>query len=270
MIRFPNAKINLGLHVISKRPDGFHELETVFYPVKWCDALEIVEAKNSDDVFTLEIQGADFGHVRENICYKAYELIVTDHTLPALNCYLQKVIPHGAGLGGGSADAAFTLKMIDELFTLKITNDDLLKYASQLGSDCSFFIYNKPMMASGRGEILQPCNVDIEKYFLVIVMPDVKVNTNEAYQLIAPATPDIPLSAIIQLPVNEWKYALVNDFEKPVFEKYPAIKEIKTQLYKSGAVYASMSGSGSAVFGLFEKPVDVKNTFSDCIVWSGN
>lgn len=268
MIRFPNAKINLGLHVISKRSDGFHELETVFYPVKWCDALEIVEAEHTEDVFTLEIQGADLGHVRENICYKAYELLVADHQLPPMNCYLQKVIPHGAGLGGGSADAAFTLKMINELFNLKITQDDLLKYASQLGSDCSFFIYNKPMIATGRGEILQPCNVDIGKYFLVLVMPDVRVSTQEAYQMIKPSKPDLPLNAIIQLPVNDWKHALINDFEKPVFEKYPAIKNIKTQLYKSGAVYASMSGSGAAVFGIFEKPIDVKDAFRNCIVWT--
>jgi 4-diphosphocytidyl-2-C-methyl-D-erythritol kinase len=269
MIHFPNAKINLGLHIIARRPDGYHELETVFYPVKWRDGVEIIPATSGKGECLLEVKGADFGDYRDNLCYKAYQLLNGDFNLPSVNCYLHKVIPHGAGLGGGSSDAASVLIILNSLFNLQLNDQQLLKYAFELGSDCSFFIYNKPMMAKGRGELLQPVDVSLQKYFIVIVMPPVMVSTKEAYGMISPEQHSSSLDVVIQLPVHQWKNALVNDFEKPVFEKYPVIKEVKEKLYISGAVYASMSGSGSSVFGIFDKAVDLENDFPDCSVWQG-
>ncbi len=267
MIRFPNAKINLGLHITGKRPDGFHDLETVFYPVNWCDALEVVPSTLSET--SMEVYGADFGDVKTNLCYKACLLLREEHHLPEVSIYLQKVIPHGAGLGGGSSDAAFVLMMLNEMFELGLSQTKLADYAGKLGSDCPFFIYNKPMMATGRGELLTPVSIMLEKYHFLIVMPDVKVSTAEAYSMIKPKHPDLPLNAVLQLPVNQWKYALVNDFEAAVFSKYPVVKDVKEKLYQAGAVYASMSGSGAAVFALFEKEVEAIQDFKHYTVWQG-
>ncbi len=267
MISFPNAKVNLGLHVMAKRNDGFHELETVLFPVKWADALEIVPGNESD--FNLTIKGADLGDPKQNLCYKAYSLLKNDHHLPNINCYLHKVIPHGAGMGGGSSDAAAMLLMLNDIFKLRLSKEDLAVYALKLGSDCPFFIYNRPFLATGRGEVFAEVNVKLDKYFIAIVKPPVSISTKEAYSFVKPKQPDIPLDAVIKLPVDQWKYALVNDFEKNIFEKYPAVASVKTQLYENGAVYASMSGSGSSVFGIFRKATDLASLFPDCIVWQG-
>lgn len=269
MIRFPNAKINLGLQITGKRNDGYHDLETVFFPVQWCDALEVVPSMKGNDACSLEMKGVDFDDYQSNLCYKAWKLLNDDFNLPPIKIYLHKFIPHGAGLGGGSSDAAFTLRMLNDHFNLKLSTEQLLAYATKLGSDCAFFIYNSPMIATGRGEILKPVSLNLEKYYIVIVKPEISVSTVEAYGIIQPKKPDLPLEAVIQLPVNEWKYALVNDFENPVFEKYPEIAAIKKKLYISGAVYAAMSGSGSAVFGIFKKAADIETTFSEHTFWTG-
>jgi 4-diphosphocytidyl-2-C-methyl-D-erythritol kinase len=248
MIVFPNAKINIGLHVVSKRPDGYHNLETVFYPVQFCDAIEMAESKEGK--FTAS--GISVGSLpQDNLIMKALHLLKKYFELPPVQFHLHKNIPFGAGLGGGSADAAFTLKMVNDFFSLHINNDELKHYAAQLGADCPFFIDNKPAFATGTGDELQTINLDLSEYKIVILKPAFSVSTLEAYKNIQPKQPDFNLAELTQLPLEEWKNRVVNDFEKSVFPNYPQIKNLKEKLYKLGAVYASMSGSGSAVFGLF-------------------
>lgn len=271
MITFPNAKINLGLNVLEKRPDGFHNIETVFYPVDWCDMLEIIKlpAANTGKVdFTLSgIPVA--GDYKNNLSFKAFELLDKDFNLGPFQLFLHKIIPMGAGLGGGSSDAAFTLKLINELFELNLGIDQLLNYASQLGSDCCFFILNQPVFAEGRGELLKKINLNLKGKSILIIQPDVSVSTGEAYQSVIPSIPEKGLNEIIELPISQWKTHLKNDFEKSVFAKYPVIEEVKNRLYKAGAVYASMSGSGSAVFGIFESDIPSISEFNNYIVYNG-
>ncbi len=257
MIVFPNAKINIGLHVVSKRPDGYHNLETVFYPVKLSDALEMAETGKTDITFSgLPVEGAS----QDNLVIKAYNLLKKDFELPSVQFYLHKVIPTGAGLGGGSSDAAFTLKMLNNYFNLGLPFDKLKEYAVRLGADCTFFIENKPAYAIGIGDQLRPIELDLSAYRIVIVKPDVSVSTIQAYKNIVPAQPLFSLTELSSVPVEEWKYKVVNDFEKSIFPQYPEIREWKETLYEWGALYASMSGSGSAVFGIFRHlPVDFEN-----------
>ena len=271
MISFPNAKINLGLHVIEQMPNGYHTIDTVFYPVGWCDALEIVYTEELRSIpFSMEIRGADFSdELKSNLCYKAYQLLSYQFQLPTMNCFLQKGIPSGAGLGGGSSDAASTLDLINKLEDLQLTSAQLMEYASFLGSDCSFFINSKPVRAGGTGTVFFPVQLSLEGYYIVIVMPPFTMSTSEAYRSIKPSKPDIPLESLMLLPVSHWKHVLTNDFEELVFNKYPILKSIKEKLYINNAVYASMSGSGTAMYGIFEKETDLKNIFSDCKVWSG-
>ena len=253
MILFPNCKINLGLHIVRKRTDGFHDLETVFYPIKICDALEIIEVKESEETF-LTTSGFDIdGNAEENICLKAYHLLKKDFNVPSIKIHLHKVIPIGAGLGGGSADGAFTLLLLNKKFNLNISEEKLMEYALRLGSDCPFFIKNKICYATQRGEILEEINHDLSNYKIVLINPGIKINTGWAFSQIHPKENGTSLLEIIQQPIDCWKNNLVNDFERPIFEQHIAIKEIKEQLYKAGAVYASMSGTGSSVYGLFEK-----------------
>ncbi len=248
MIYFPNAKINIGLNVVSKREDGYHNLETIFYPVKLADALELVEAENPSFSSTgIEIDG----NLENNLVFKAYQILKNDFEIPSVKLHLHKVIPFGAGLGGGSSDAAFTLKLLNEYFKLKITSEKLKKYAAQIGADCSFFIENKPTFATGIGNQFQPVNLNLSEYEILIVKPNISVNTSDAYRNITPSKPKFNLINIENLPIEKWKDTIVNDFEKSVFKKYPDIKKLKQNLYKMGALYASMSGSGSAVFGVF-------------------
>ena len=272
MVSFPNAKINLGLHITARRNDGFHEIDTVFYPVGWIDALEIVKTGNDWQVnnFPITMKGAGFSEdITSNLCYKAYSLLQQHFALPAMECFLQKTIPSGAGLGGGSSDAAATLQMINELAGLKLSEEKLREFAAMLGSDCPFFILNKPMQATGRGTTFKPVQLSLNGYYIVIVMPPFTMSTKEAYSLINPTIPEIPIESLIMLPVAQWKYVLKNDFEEKVFEKFPALKLMKEQLYINNAVYASMSGSGTALFGIFEKAIDLKTVFEDCKVRSG-
>lgn len=257
MISFPNAKINLGLQITSKRPDGYHELESIFYPVQWTDALELIEGGANS--FDMSFSGLSVpGNIESNLCYKAWQLLKSDFTLPNLKAHLHKVIPMGAGLGGGSSDAAFMLKMINETCNLKISNKQLQQYAVQLGSDCPFFIENKPMIASGRGEILNEVNIDLKNWHIAIVMPPISIGTAEAYSWITPSLPTNDLRTTINLPIINWEGILINDFEEVVCNHHPKIAEIKQKLYDNGAVYSSMSGSGAAVYGIFNSLPDLK------------
>jgi 4-diphosphocytidyl-2-C-methyl-D-erythritol kinase len=267
MILFPNCKINLGLNVISKRPDGYHNLETVFYPVPLHDALEIIPAGDGSSEFHssgLEIPGDD----RQNLCVRAFRMLQAEYKLPEVKMHLHKVIPMGAGLGGGSSDGAFTLKLLNGLFDLQLTDDRLREFAGQLGSDCPFFIENMPVLATGRGNRFSPCTIDLKGYRMVIVKPGVHVATADAYALLTPSEPVNPLAKVISQPVETWKGCLVNDFERTVFENHPVIGEIRKKLYDAGAVYASMSGSGSAVYGLFAGITGMEELFPDCFTWS--
>jgi 4-diphosphocytidyl-2-C-methyl-D-erythritol kinase len=251
MISFPCAKINLGLNVISKRDDGYHNLETVFFPVpELTDILEIVESDNFSFVQTgIHVDSA----TDDNLCVKAYRILEKDYNLPPVAIYLHKVIPLGAGLGGGSSDASFTLTALNKIFELNISRERLKSYASILGSDCAFFIDNVPSKASGRGELLEPVEIDMSNLYLLIVKPDIHVSTKEAYANITPQIPDISVTDVIKLPVNQWKNKLHNDFEKSIFPLHPEIAGIKRKMYEQGALYSSMSGSGASVFGLFEE-----------------
>ena len=251
MIQFPNCKINLGLSILAKRADGYHELETVFYPIAVSDALEILPAAN----LTMTQTGiAVPGDPAQNLCLKAYHLLKKDFpTLPAVQMHLHKNIPMGAGLGGGSSDGTAALIILNEQFTLGLNDQQLIAYASQLGSDCPFFVYNKACHASGRGEVLTPIHLDLSNYQFLLVHPGVHIATAWAFQQLNPHTKSESIKAIIEKPITDWKNSLINDFEAPVFKAEPTLSAIKDQLYQLGAMYASMSGSGSSLFGIFPK-----------------
>lgn len=264
MIIFPNCKINLGLRIIRKRNDGYHDLETVFYPVNFLhDVLEVIPSKETQVHFTMSGLQVE-GNNTENLCIKAYELVKKNFPeLPAVRIHLHKSIPTGAGLGGGSADAAFMLKLLDRVFKPGFTKEHLTDWSLQLGSDCPFFLVNKPCFASGRGENLTPVNIDLSDWQIILVKPDIFIHTGRAFNGISPAVPAKSVQEIIQQPVQTWKDELINDFETSVFRQYPAIAEIKTELYKQGAIYASLSGSGSTVYGIFPKQTAVTLSFPD-------
>jgi len=261
MVVFPNCKINLGLYILDKRSDGFHNLATVFYPIPLKDALEIIRAKSIQQQpvsFTHSGNTID-GNIEDNICVKAYRLLKNDFPqLPAVQMHLHKAIPLGAGLGGGSADAAFTLKLLSEQFQLNLSTNQLINYALALGSDCPFFIVNQPCHATGRGELLESMPIDLTGYQLVLINPGIHINTGWAFSQLK-RLPDASVEPnkkslvdIVCQPVQHWKNELVNDFEAPVFLQHPGIADLKEHLYRQGAVYAAMSGSGSTVYGLFE------------------
>lgn len=250
MISFPNAKINLGLHITSKRKDGYHEIETCMVPIPLFDALEMILDKKS----TWNSTGLDIpGDSKDNLILKAEKLLRKDFPgLPNLNIHLHKNIPMGAGLGGGSADGAFALKLMNNLFDLHLDEFFLEEYAEQLGSDCPFFIENTPKIARGRGEILEPIELSLKGSYLVLINPGIHVGTKEAYAGITPAPPKVKLEEVLA-DRGRWKAELVNDFESSIFKNHPEIAQIKDKMYESGAFYAAMSGSGSSVFGLFEE-----------------
>ncbi|HEX4373843.1 MAG TPA: 4-(cytidine 5'-diphospho)-2-C-methyl-D-erythritol kinase [Puia sp.] len=251
MLTFPNCKINLGLNIIGRRADGYHNIETVFYPIQINDVLEIVPA----DEFKFSISGLVVdGNANDNLCVKAYSLLKKNFPqLPAVNILLHKAIPTGAGLGGGSADGAFTLILLNEKLQLNLSTAQLIGYALQLGSDCPFFIINKPCFASGRGEILEPLEIDLSKYSFLLVHPNIHINTAWAFSQLNISDKNFSIKEIIAQPISSWEEKLQNDFEGPVFNKYPELKMIKEKLYDAGALYASMTGSGSSIFGIFEK-----------------
>lgn len=272
MITFPNAKINLGLDIVEKRPDGYHNLETVFYPIPLCDILEITPATDKDAPdYTFKMYNAVFeGNDDDNLVIKAYKALAADHKLPKVDISLYKHIPTGAGLGGGSADAAFALKMLNEIAALGLTAEELRTYAARIGADCAFFIDNIPAYATGIGNILTPTECSIAGYYLVLVKPDVHISTKDAYALVTPQKPQVSLTSIAKRPIGEWKGEMKNDFEKSIFAKHPAMEKIKEELYSMGAVYASMSGSGSSFFGIFEEEQDIdriKELFPGMFCW---
>lgn len=258
MIVFPNCKINLGLQVLQKRSDGYHDLATIFYPVPLKDVLEIMPPGNEQapviHTYGLPVSGP----AADNLCIKAWQLLKKDFPgLPAVQIHLLKNIPMGAGLGGGSANGAFMLQLLNDRYHLGLSEQQLLQYALQLGSDCPFFIVNKPCYATGRGEMMQPIDCNLSGYHLVLVNPGIHVNTRWAFKNLyadAGSVKNSVLQEVAAQPITEWKNKLLNDFERPVFEHFPAIKAIKENLYALGAVYASMSGSGSVIFGLFTGP----------------
>jgi 4-diphosphocytidyl-2-C-methyl-D-erythritol kinase len=259
MISFPNAKINLGLYIVSKRPDGYHNIETVFYPINLCDVLEVVPAEGKT-TFTQSGLLID-GDLNNNLVMKAFNLLKNNYDLPEMSIYLRKNIPFGAGLGGGSSDAAEMLKLLNTFAGLNLSIEQLESYAAQIGADCSFFIRNKPTFAAGTGNIFTSVKLSLQGYYLVLIKPDIHVSTQAAYAQVKPKRPDYSLLETIQFPVNKWKKCLANDFETGVFEQYSEIEAIKLKLYERGAIYASMSGSGSSVFGIFEKPENLENEF---------
>lgn len=267
MITFPNAKINLGLNIVGKRPDGYHDLETIFYPINLQDALEVACAEHDAQGCTLHTSGNPIeGKPEDNLVVKAYHLLKRDYPqIPPVEIHLHKHIPTGAGLGGGSADAAFMLKLLNEKFSLAIGEEELEAYATRLGADCAFFIKDRPVFATGIGNLLEPVGLSLKGYHLVLVKPDLFVSTKDAFAHVAPCRPARPLKEIARQPVEEWKECMKNDFEDSVFLKFPEIAAIKDKLYDLGAVYASMSGSGSSVYGIFKEPVQhVEDKFCQC------
>lgn len=261
MISFPNAKINIGLHITEKRKDGFHNIETVFYPVKWCDALEVVPgSKNTTNKFNLKLYGLPItGSPTDNLLIRACNFFDEIFKLPEIQLHLYKNIPMGAGLGGGSSDAAFLLKMLNEISGAGFSDDDLKKLASKLGSDCSFFVENKPLYATGKGDIFEAIELALDGIFIVIIYPGINSNTAQAYSKVIPDNSRARLSDIITaFAPAEWSSHLHNDFETSVFASHPQIAKVKEQIYEAGAFYASLSGSGSAVYGLFEKQPELQ------------
>ena len=248
MISFPNAKINIGLNVVSKRGDGYHNLETIFYPVQLSDALEFVTSEK----IQLSNTGIKIGGSPEdNLVIKAYKILAADFSIPPVKFHIHKNIPFGGGLGGGSSDGAFALKMLNKYFNLKLSNVQLEGYASRLGADCPFFIQNLPVFATGTGNRFESIQLNLSDYQIVIVKPDFSVNTADAYQNIIPAKPKYCLKDLVKEPIESWGDLIINDFEKTVFSRFPQIENLKKLLYSLGAVYSSMSGSGSAVYGIF-------------------
>lgn len=255
MIAFPNAKINIGLYVTRKRSDGYHDLETVFFPVYAIrDALEVVPSGSGET--QLHISGLSVaGDLTSNLVWKGWQLLKEKFRdrIPGLDIYLNKAIPMGAGLGGGSADGAFLLQLLNDYCALGLTRAELCDVALQLGSDCPFFVYNTPQFAQGRGELMTPLQLDLSAYTIEVVHPEVHIATSKAFSMITPKAAPVDLRNLADIPVNEWKELISNDFEYPIFHHYPELRKVKADLYERGAVYASMSGSGSAFFGLFRK-----------------
>lgn len=270
MIYFPNCKINIGLRVLEKRIDGFHNIESVFYPLTLCDALEIRPLKEGTTKIT--ITGIDSNisskDVDKNTCIKAYNILKQDFPqIKAINIHLDKAIPTFAGLGGGSSDGSYTLKLLNFVFKLNLTNEDLLSYAQKIGSDCMFFINNNPAFVSGKGEKIKEINLSLKDYYVVLIKPNINISTKEAYSEVdnnkEETTPLTSLSSLETLDIKYWKKELVNDFEEPLFRKYPLFRQTKEMLYEKGAIYSQMSGSGSTIYGLFEKEVDLKRIKQD-------
>ncbi|MBB6110993.1 4-diphosphocytidyl-2-C-methyl-D-erythritol kinase [Mucilaginibacter lappiensis] len=256
MILFPNAKINIGLNITERRPDGYHNLETIFYPINIKDALEVVVS----DKLSFESSGLDIpGRVEDNLCIKGYHLLKNDHDLPPVSIHLHKNIPIGAGLGGGSADAAYFIRLMNQQFELGLSVEEMTGYARKLGADCAFFIENKPVFAFEKGDEFESIKLDLSNYKIALVMPDVHISTAEAFRGIKPSPVKESLFDLITEPITEWKKNIKNDFEASIFKNHVEIRGVKAALYEAGAIYASMSGSGASVFGIFEQTPDLQH-----------
>lgn len=266
MLSFSNAKINLGLNILEKRPDGYHNIESVFYPVPWADVLEVLPS----DAFSLTTSGLDIpGTKEQNLVLKAYKLLEENYAIKPVKIHLHKALPMGAGIGGGSSNGAFTLSLINEVLDLQIETKKLEVLASELGSDCPFFIQNKPRFCYGKGTEFSETTVDLSGKFIVMVNPGIHITTQEAYAGIKPYLPKLRISEITKLAISEWRDVLLNDFELTISKKHATIRNIKEELYQNGASYASMTGSGSTLYGIWEKEVDLKNVFRKYTYWSG-
>lgn len=267
MITFPNAKINLGLNIVEKRPDEYHNLETIFYPINLQDALEVTRRENNDKEYTLHISGSPLeGEPEDNLVVKAYKLLKKDYPgLLPVDIHMYKHIPAGAGLGGGSSDAACMIKLLNDKFSLGLSTERMEEYAVKLGADCAFFIRNKPVFATGIGNLFEPVELSLKGYHIILIKPDIFVSTRDAFAEIKPVRPAVSLKEIVKQPMETWKNSMKNDFEDSVFKKFPEIAAIKDELYDLGAVYAAMSGSGSSVYGIFKAPIEnVEDKFCGC------
>lgn len=274
MICFPNAKINIGLHVTGKRDDGYHNIETLFYPVQLTDILEIIplSGKDSNRVRFINTGIKIDVDASDNLCVRAWRELNQTIPLPPVKIHLHKIIPHGAGLGGGSSNAASVLRVLNDLFELNVADHDLALIAGRIGSDCPFFIYNKPVFARGRGEILEPAGIDLSGFRILIVHPGTGINTAWAYSMIKITKRNGSLMDILQTDPATWQGRVINDFEPVVFASYPIVNDIRQKLVDSGAFYASVTGSGSAVYGLFDGNTDIgdlKGQFQGMFVWEG-
>ena len=269
MICFPNAKINIGLRVTGKRPDGYHNIESILYPICLTDILEVSEQeKVSGKGISLDTTGIKMDTpLKENLVFRTAELLRKEYSIPPLSIHLHKLIPIGSGLGGGSSDTAFLLRLLNKKFNIGITEEKLFSIASGLGSDCPFFLNNTSAFISGRGEEIQQMHLNLNRLYLVVVYPDIHIDTSFAYSQITPSKPGLSLQKLIKYPINQWKENIINDFEKPVFSKYPNIRKIKEKLYRMGAIYSSLTGSGSAVYGLFDKETETDGQFGHYLVW---
>ncbi len=270
MVIFPKAKINLGLRITGKRHDDYHDIETIFYPVGLCDALELVINTDDRGKDILTLTGIDIEASQDNnLVIRAVNILREQYNLPSLKIHLHKMIPVGAGLGGGSSDAAAALKTMNRIFELALTNNELKKLALNIGSDCPFFIDCQPAWATGRGENLKPIDAVLEGLHIILVNPGLHISTREAYMNCTPSTPGVSLSELINYPVSEWKDHIINDFEKTVFEKFPQIGIIKRVLYKQGALFSLMSGSGSTVYGIFAEKPQIPAILKDYVIYEG-
>ncbi len=272
MVSFSNAKINLGLNIVSRRPDGYHNIETVFYPIQMRDAIEIIPMEKVADnksEYQLFQSGIEIkGNPEDNLIIKALKLVKEVRDIPPVDIHLLKTIPFGAGLGGGSSNAAVMLKALNKRFDLQLSRETLLDMALKIGADCSFFIENQPAYAIGIGEQMEKVQIDLEQYYFLLIKPDISVNTKWAYSVITPQQPKLSLKEVIAHPMTEWKELMHNDFEEPIFQKHSIIKDIKEELYKMDALYVSMSGSGSSVYAFFNKQPKNNPIFKDFFSWS--
>lgn len=270
MVIFPKAKINLGLQITGKRHDDYHDIETIFYPVNLCDALEFVVYSGSQNKDLITMTGLETGGLPEdNLVLKGISLLRDTFSFPLLKIHLHKTIPAGAGLGGGSSDAAGILMGINKCFNLSLDNDRLKALALELGSDCPFFVDSIPSLARGRGEILEPLDTFLSGYYILLINPGIGIATREAYQNCHPGQPSINLSQLVHRPPEEWKDLIINDFEEFIFRKCPAIGNIKKSLYESGAIYSSMSGSGSTVYGIYSEKPEIPEKLKELVIFEG-
>lgn len=267
MIIFPNSKINIGLDILKKREDGFHEISSCFYPIQWTDILEIIPETTSTAFQSSGIPIPSDG--KDNICLRAYQLLSKYFRLPPIGIHLHKIVPIGAGLGGGSADAAFMLHLMNIRFNLELSTEDLEDFARKLGSDCAFFIQNKPLYCFEKGDRFESIPLSLKGKSILLVYPALHISTQEAYSRVKPQAPEMELKESIKKPIEEWKYLIKNDFEFSLFPIYPQLKEIKEQLYQAGALYASMTGSGSCLYGIFEKEIPTIGFNQQYQMWKG-
>ncbi len=271
MYVLPNAKINIGLNIVSKRPNGYHNLQTVFYPIPITDAIEIRQIEKPVEPYEFETSGIFVpGIAKENLVVKVFLALQKEFDLPPISINLAKHIPVGAGLGGGSSDCAFMMKMLNDFFSLDFSIEEMQSRLSAFGADCSFFVRNKPVFAEGVGDEFSPIGITLKGYFIVLIKPNIHISTQQAYSVVTPSMPAANLKDILTTEqVSQWRSRVNNDFEKFLFPLYPELVTIKNTLYDMGAIYASMSGSGSAIYGIFDRPVtNAQTIFPDCFTFS--